>query len=96
MNRRGFLGSILALGMAPAVVKAGVLMPVRPLVVLPTLDERMAINNRAAGALLASLREEARAALSLWWGEQFDRLTLDYLLAQDAPPLQLNRIVVAR
>ena len=33
MNRRGFLGSILALGCAPAIVRASSLMPVRPLFV---------------------------------------------------------------
>lgn len=31
MNRRSFLGSILAAGLAPAIVKAGILMPVRSL-----------------------------------------------------------------
>lgn len=31
MNRRGFLSAILAAGMAPAIVKAANLMPVRPL-----------------------------------------------------------------
>src|SRR5512147_2272809 len=30
MNRRGFLGSILALGAAPAIVRADSLMPIRP------------------------------------------------------------------
>ena len=30
ITRRGFLGAILAAGVAPAVVKAGNLMPVRP------------------------------------------------------------------
>lgn len=32
MNRRGFLGAILAAGAAPWVAKAGVLMPVRTLI----------------------------------------------------------------
>lgn len=31
MKRRSFLGAILAAGAAPMIVKAGVLMPVRPL-----------------------------------------------------------------
>lgn len=38
LTRRGFLGSILAAAAAPAFVKAGVLMPVRPIVLAaPTL-----------------------------------------------------------
>ena len=35
MNRRGFLGAILAAGAAPWVAKAGVLMPVRPTILMP-------------------------------------------------------------
>jgi hypothetical protein len=34
MNRRGFLGGILAAGMAPMVASAGVLMPVRPAAII--------------------------------------------------------------
>jgi len=33
MNRRGFLSGILAAGMAPAIAKAGVLMPVKQIIV---------------------------------------------------------------
>lgn len=33
MQRRGFLGAMLAAGMAPAVVRSGVLMPVRPAII---------------------------------------------------------------
>jgi hypothetical protein len=33
MERRGFLRAMLAVGMAPAVVKAGILMPVRKIAV---------------------------------------------------------------
>lgn len=36
-TRRSFLGSILAAGMAPAIVKAEILMPVRKIIVPPTL-----------------------------------------------------------
>jgi hypothetical protein len=39
MNRRGFLGSILALGAAPAIVKAEILMPVRKIVVVDYASE---------------------------------------------------------
>ena len=38
MNRRGFLGSILAAGFAPAFVGSGVLMPVRQ-IILPAASE---------------------------------------------------------
>lgn len=35
MNRRGFLASILAAGVAPAAVGSGILMPVRPQIAVP-------------------------------------------------------------
>ena len=37
MNRRGFLGTILALGAAPAIARSGILMPVRTLWTPPRL-----------------------------------------------------------
>ena len=41
MQRRGFLGAMLAAGMAPAVVKSGVLMPVRPAIITdPSMTDR--------------------------------------------------------
>lgn len=42
MNRRGFLSSILALGAAPAIVRAASLMPARG-IVIPTTAEVMAV-----------------------------------------------------
>jgi hypothetical protein len=36
-TRRSFLGSILAAGMAPAIVKAEILMPVRKIIVPPPI-----------------------------------------------------------
>ncbi len=45
MNRRGFLGSILAAGAAPWIAKAGVLMPVRPLIWTP-LDGQLFFDTR--------------------------------------------------
>ncbi len=41
MNRRGFMAAILAAGVAPMVVKAGVLMPVRS-VIVPTYYDHIA------------------------------------------------------
>lgn len=38
MNRRGFLGAILATGMAPAFVKAGVLMPIKTIWTPPPIQ----------------------------------------------------------
>lgn len=35
MNRRGFLAGILAAGAAPAIVRAGVLMPMRSTIITP-------------------------------------------------------------
>lgn len=40
-TRRGFLGAILAAGMAPAVVKAGVLMPIKREVWTPEREEAL-------------------------------------------------------
>jgi hypothetical protein len=37
-TRRGFLAGVLAAGVAPIVVKAGVLMPVRKIIVPPSTD----------------------------------------------------------
>ncbi len=43
MNRRGFMGAILAAGVSPWVARAGVLMPVKPLVIVPTGMELMRV-----------------------------------------------------
>lgn len=37
MKRRGFLAGILAAAAAPAIVRAGVLMPIRPPIWVPTV-----------------------------------------------------------
>ncbi len=41
MNRRSFLSSILAAGIAPAVVGSGILMPVRKIIVPPLVINRI-------------------------------------------------------
>lgn len=48
MQRRGFLAACLAAGMAPAVVKSGVLMPVRPAIITDvstTISEYLAFDH---------------------------------------------------
>lgn len=42
MNRRGFIGAILAAGLAPAIVRVASLMPVRG-IVLPSTEETIDI-----------------------------------------------------
>lgn len=51
MNRRSFLGAILAAGAAPAIVKAASLMPVRA-IQFPTLAETLEINIIRGNTLL--------------------------------------------
>jgi hypothetical protein len=77
INRRGFLGAILALGVAPAIVRSHALMPVRVVdgPVLWTIDQ----TRHAAGYL--SQREQAHAAFSQWWADQFDQLAYARLAA---------------
>ena len=41
IQRRGFLGAILAAGIAPAFVRAGVLMPVKEIWVPPVVDVKL-------------------------------------------------------
>lgn len=68
MNRRGFLSAILAAGVAPAVVRAASLMPVRTLPSgIVTLEEAV------SGFGLAQIKEEGSILLydnplALWPG----------------------------
>lgn len=84
MNRRGFIASILALGAAPAIVRASSLMPVRPLIVMPTVEEIAAI-------AYPDFRAQARAKLAQWWAAQFDEMVLRGLRDQFAG----NSIIIA-
>lgn len=63
MNRRGFLGSILALCAAPAIVRIGSLMPVRN-IVLPTDAEFATV----VGNPFLTIDEITREALRLMNG----------------------------
>lgn len=86
MNRRGFLGAILAAAVAPAVVKAESIMRVRPIVLPGEVEFNLTF------AELVDHRAAARAALEEWWSLQFDRLMLKHLAELRAEPLALNRI----
>lgn len=59
MNRRGFLGSILAAGMAPVIVKAEILMPVRQIWVPSPATALVSPNN------LVTAEEVARQSLKI-------------------------------
>lgn len=65
MNRRGFLGALLAAAAAPAIVRADALMRIRP------VDEMIFIRP-SSNALDLTYREEVRAALAKWWAEEID------------------------
>jgi hypothetical protein len=56
MNRRGFLGSILAAAAAPAIVRAGVLMPVRQSIVVPPGFDSIAELLRVQNEILADMQ----------------------------------------
>lgn len=72
MNRRGFLASILAAGVAPAVVGSGILMPVRKLLVP---DQRIDLSEEALEQALIDIQamtDERGIALnvkSMMWPE---------------------------
>jgi len=56
MNRRGFLGACLAAGVAPWVVRSGVLMPVKaPVIQLPTVYEITAVSGSTSRGALNGL-----------------------------------------
>lgn len=84
MDRRGFIGSILALGAAPAIVRSGILMPVRDIRVA-TFNEIASLVSQCA-PLQADVNAMARAALTDWWARQFDDALYSYqAAAQDGP-----------
>ena len=60
MDRRGFLHGILALGVAPAIVRIGNLMPVKS-IILPSTEEVIVI----AGNTLLSIDMITREALQI-------------------------------
>jgi hypothetical protein len=68
MNRRGFLEGILAFGIAPAIVKAEILMPIRQLIVP---NQSLAVNG------LLSVDLIAREALHLAVEQLHDMMRID-------------------
>jgi len=66
MNRRGFIGSILAIGAAPAIVRASSLMRVQGIIV-PSLDEVVAVNTGNQLLSIDLITREALRVLNKNW-----------------------------
>lgn len=62
-TRRGFLAGVLAVAVAPAIAKSGVLMPIKPRIILPS-SLSIALSNVEAGAVYS---------FSVWLKEPGDR-----------------------
>lgn len=85
MNRRGFLQGILAAGVAPAVVKAGILMPVKQ-VQVATLPEIVALSEASLEEAMKEICSSPTRygfASTLWpgikafWGKAYDEHARD-------------------
>ena len=67
MDRRGFLRGILAAGAAPAIVRVASLMPVRPAIIIPTVEEfradGIALDASSGGNTLLTINMITREAL---------------------------------
>lgn len=68
MNRRGFLGAILAAGVAPAIIRGGILMPVRQ-IAIPTTTEIAAITGNRL-LTIDQITREAMIILKQQWSFQ--------------------------
>lgn len=68
LSRRGFLGGILAAAAAPMIVRAGILMPIKPALVAawpPSMNAAgMAILNARANAIMRQLVDELAGQLA--------------------------------
>jgi hypothetical protein len=74
MNRRGFLHGILAAGMAPAIVKAEILMPVRKIIVPPNILLRGEIGRIERFSIISSDHViDAQRYLNQAWRAQLDQ-----------------------
>lgn len=65
ISRRGFLTGIIAACAAPAIVKAGIIMPIKPLIVRPTAADLERLNDHAMDAIRYLLQENRRINLQL-------------------------------
>jgi hypothetical protein len=75
ITRRGFLQGMLALGAAPAVVKAVNLMPVKSsIIAIPTDEEFFAIMHPSH-----NMRDMHRDRLAKWWADQIDKIVFETL-----------------
>ena len=97
MNRRGFLASILALGAAPAIVRADSLMKIIPrsAEVLMPYEESIVIDQMRDLEFFEGLqwsevdidamnvRAVARVNLATWFAERADQLMHDVLVLPD-------------
>lgn len=70
MNRRGFLRACLAAGIAPVIIKAGVLMPVRKIEVA-TLEETLALTEATLANMMLDTAYLTVQPRILWVPTQF-------------------------
>jgi hypothetical protein len=84
VNRRGFLGAILAAAAAPAIVRADSLMRVIPVdtEVLTFSSAEILIDQSAPSS--AVVREQVRIALTEWWGRTADGVICRALVDEKA------------
>lgn len=62
LSRRGFLGAIIAAAVAPAIVRSGLIMPIKPQLIIPEI-----ITNIERGGLILMTRSTATDALQYRW-----------------------------
>lgn len=76
MNRRGFMSSILALGVAPAIVRAESIMRIKP-ILLPAADEfAMILKNGRIAELCTFTAGDGRVLVSYYGQDVFGDWTL--------------------
>lgn len=82
-TRRSFLGSILAAATPPGFVRAGVLMPVAPVIVLGDGGAKAVMRELAEAQMrtmqLLDLEAKAIAQISSWMARRNDSILAQYL-----------------